>query len=124
MLKICTFANGDYQEVQILGSALGYYVLDENGDCVIDEYGYEDVVYLEEKDCFAKEWSIDFGWVGNDLPLDEVMITPSQFTHFVGRKPESDDLERVNCRKTGYGHANCGWNYEQNLPVFMVGRGE
>jgi hypothetical protein len=50
-------------------------------------------------------------------------ITKEYFTEKVGRAPEQDDLERCNCKDAGkVCHSQCGWNYERDLPVFMVGR--
>ncbi len=49
-------------------------------------------------------------------------ITVEHFYEAVGRLPENDDLERSNCKKAGLaGHHSCGWNWEKNLPNFMVG---
>jgi hypothetical protein len=49
------------------------------------------------------------------------MIDAAQFEAATGRRPEDDDLERVNCDKAGgASHRACGWNEEANLPRFMV----
>ena len=41
------------------------------------------------------------------------------FTEFVGRPPEQDDLERVNCPDVGHGaHLMCGWCDEHEVPRF------
>lgn len=51
------------------------------------------------------------------------MITPEHFKRATGREPENDDLERCNCQQSGeIGHTACGWDNEQDLPVFMTGR--
>lgn len=48
-------------------------------------------------------------------------ITIQEFEKAVGRPPENDDLERCNCPEAGQdGHESCGWNYEDNLPQFLV----
>jgi hypothetical protein len=50
------------------------------------------------------------------------MITAEQFEKAVGRKPEDDDLDRVNCSEAGsIGHLCCGWNNVENKPQFDVG---
>jgi hypothetical protein len=50
-------------------------------------------------------------------------ITAEHFTKCVGSPPVQDDLERCNCPQAGeLLHQQCGWNKEQDLPVFMVGR--
>lgn len=50
------------------------------------------------------------------------MITEKYFTERVGRPPEQDDLERVNCSQAGeIGHWSCGWCATHDLPVFMCG---
>ena len=50
------------------------------------------------------------------------MITAEQYEKATGEKPENDDLERCNCQRAGMpGHYSCGWNYRENLPVFMAG---
>lgn len=47
------------------------------------------------------------------------MITKEKFIECVGREPELDDLERVNCEQAGeVGHWSCGWCPEHNLPRF------
>lgn len=49
-------------------------------------------------------------------------ITAKMFEAATGEPPRDDDLERCNCPVTGIpGHYNCGWNWKQNLPVFMAG---
>lgn len=48
-------------------------------------------------------------------------ITEDYFTSVLGRQPEQDDLERVNCPYAGeWGHAHCGWNKVHNRPAFEV----
>jgi hypothetical protein len=50
-------------------------------------------------------------------------ITEEYFTHRVGHEPRDDDMDRVNCGCSGeLGHRFCGWNWEKDMPVFMVGR--
>ena len=50
------------------------------------------------------------------------MITEQMFFDATGRKPEDDDMERVNCPCMGKkGHMSCGWNTAWNLPRFQVG---
>lgn len=45
------------------------------------------------------------------------MTTPEHFKSRVGREPEMDDMERVNCDKVGtFGHMLCGWCPEHDLP--------
>lgn len=47
------------------------------------------------------------------------MINKERFKKATGREPMQDDLERCNCKKAGQiGHMMCGWNHDQNLPVF------
>jgi hypothetical protein len=47
-------------------------------------------------------------------------ITLKYFTQRTGRKPQHDDLERVNCKKAGTpGHYLCGWNEKAAVPRFM-----
>jgi hypothetical protein len=49
-------------------------------------------------------------------------ITAEQFKAATGREPEHDDLERVNCSKSGeIGHYFCGWDSEANRPQYEVG---
>ena len=49
-------------------------------------------------------------------------MTAEEFFMVLGRKPENDDLERVNCPKAGKsGHMSCGWNWSWNAPCFEVG---
>lgn len=46
-------------------------------------------------------------------------ITEDEFYLLTGRKPEQDDLERVNCDKAGQiGHFSCGWCKIHWCPVF------
>lgn len=53
------------------------------------------------------------------------LITETLFTACVGRKPEQDDMERVNCKKAGEpGHHFCGWNWVHSAPCFQVGQEE
>lgn len=45
-----------------------------------------------------------------------------EFEQATGRKPEQDDLERVNCDKVGQlGHICCGWCPKHNGPNFECG---
>lgn len=47
-------------------------------------------------------------------------MTECEFTKLVGRPPEMDDLERVNCTQAGEdGHEFCGWNHRYNCPMFQ-----
>jgi len=49
-------------------------------------------------------------------------ISAKAFEKATGRKPEQDDLERVNCPIQGVpGHWHCGWNTTHNRPCFEVG---
>ncbi len=50
-------------------------------------------------------------------------ITSVHFEDRVGRKPELDDLERVNCKHAGEfpNHQSCGWCTTCDLPRFMCG---
>jgi len=49
-------------------------------------------------------------------------MNAKEFTEKVGRPPEQDDLERVNCEKAGErGHRNCGWCRACDTPRFMCG---
>ena len=49
-------------------------------------------------------------------------ITAEQFEKATGRKPQDDDLERVNCPNAGMpGHLQCGWNHIEDRPVYEVG---
>ncbi len=53
------------------------------------------------------------------------MITAEYFELRTGAPPIQDDLERCNCEKAGQiGHWQCGWNKQQDQPVFAVGREE
>jgi hypothetical protein len=46
-------------------------------------------------------------------------ITRDHFRKATGSWPEQDDLERCNCMHAGgWGHLNCGWDKERNLPNF------
>lgn len=48
-------------------------------------------------------------------------ITAEYFEKHVGYPPDQDDLERCNCGKSGeLGHFHCGWDFDQNLPQFML----
>jgi hypothetical protein len=50
-------------------------------------------------------------------PLDA-----EEFTRLVGRKPEQDDLERVNCTEVGKTmHRMCGWCDGHGQPRFECG---
>jgi hypothetical protein len=47
-------------------------------------------------------------------------LTPEEFTRKLGRPPEQDDLERVNCPDAGkVGHFGCGWCERCDRPMFM-----
>lgn len=42
-----------------------------------------------------------------------------EFTQLVGREPDMDDLERVNCDSAGaIGHSCCGWCFIHSKPKF------
>jgi len=56
--------------------------------------------------------------------VTDVEITIEHFLDAVGQLPSNDDLERCNCTLTGRGHEQCGWNTEEDMPVFMVGKSE
>ena len=46
-------------------------------------------------------------------------MTPEQYQEKVGRLPEEDELDRVNCLKAGQlGHKNCGWCKFCDKPIF------
>ncbi len=46
-------------------------------------------------------------------------IDAKEFEEKTGRKPEDDDLERVNCTMVGrMGHSSCGWCYEHSRPRY------
>lgn len=46
----------------------------------------------------------------------------SEFITKVGRMPQHDDLERVNCEQAGNpGHFMCGFCWIHNLPRFECG---
>lgn len=45
-------------------------------------------------------------------------ITAYKYFIFTGDLPDSDDLERVNCREKGAGHTSCGWLDCCNRPKF------
>lgn len=50
------------------------------------------------------------------------MISADEFELLCGRKPEQDDLERVNCPDAGrLGHQQCGWCTAHACPVFECG---
>lgn len=50
------------------------------------------------------------------------MITAEHFEARTGQAPVQDDLERSNCSRAGmFGHSQCGWDPEFDLPVFIVG---
>jgi len=52
------------------------------------------------------------------------MKTAEEFEAAMGRPPEFDDLERVNCDKVGEpGHRYCGWCNTHNKPNFACGCG-
>lgn len=47
-------------------------------------------------------------------------ITADQFRERLGRDPEDDDLERVNCESAGLiGHRRCGWCHTHKAPLFQ-----
>lgn len=47
------------------------------------------------------------------------MITEKEFFNSVGRLPEDDEMERVNCKSPGkFGHRMCGW-CKHNRPKFL-----
>jgi len=47
-----------------------------------------------------------------------------EFEQTTGRKPEQDDLERVNCDQVGeIGHLSCGWCSSHDGPMFECGCG-
>lgn len=49
-------------------------------------------------------------------------ITAEDFRRATGHEPQNDDLDRANCPLAGkFGHSQCGWNHQVNLPVFMAG---
>ena len=49
-------------------------------------------------------------------------MTAEEFEKKVGRPPEHDDLERVNCQKAGEtGHLQCGWCRKHDKPRFACG---
>lgn len=53
-----------------------------------------------------------------------VKKTAAEFEAAVGRLPEMDDLERVNCDQAGtLGHQGCGWCNTHNKPNFICGCG-
>lgn len=46
-------------------------------------------------------------------------MTYVEFVKVVGRPPEDDDLQRVNCEVAGTtGHWQCGWCWTHNKPRF------
>lgn len=49
-------------------------------------------------------------------------MNAEMFEEKVGRPPQHDDLERVNCPDAGKdGHWYCGWCLEHDLPRFECG---
>ena len=43
-----------------------------------------------------------------------------EFEKATGRKPDQDDLERVNCNQAGeIGHISCGWCHKCDGPCFQ-----
>ena len=49
----------------------------------------------------------------------ETPLTEAEFEKHTGRKPENDDMERVNCQVCGTpGHNFCGWNHRVNKPYY------
>jgi uncharacterized OB-fold protein len=47
------------------------------------------------------------------------IYTAEEFKLAVGREPEADDLERVNCPNAGrVGHYSCGWCEKCDKPYF------
>lgn len=56
----------------------------------------------------------------NVLEMDRFMDN-DEFIRRFGRKPELDDLDRVNCQDKSFGHSQCGICLEHNKPRFMCG---
>ena len=51
-----------------------------------------------------------------------MIISQEKFIRSVGRIPEDDDMERVNCFKKGEpGHYFCGWCSKHDKPRFICG---
>lgn len=49
-------------------------------------------------------------------------MNAEEFEQRVGRKPDQDDLERVNCTLAGSTfHTMCGWCAEHEKPRFQCG---
>lgn len=47
-------------------------------------------------------------------------MTAEEFTQKMGRQPEADDLDRVNCTQIGHvGHLACGWCDFCDAPAFQ-----
>lgn len=47
-------------------------------------------------------------------------LTKEDFAIDVGREPEGDELDRVNCAQAGEpGHRQCGWCFTCDCPRFM-----
>lgn len=47
---------------------------------------------------------------------------PSEFLDMVGRVPEDDDMERLNCSAQGEaGHSQCGYCKKHNQPISVCG---
>lgn len=48
------------------------------------------------------------------------IVTEIEFNELVGRLPEQDDLERVNCEQAGTrGHSSCGLCKDCGYPNFI-----
>jgi hypothetical protein len=60
MKKLCTFQEGEYQEVYVEGNT---FLWTRYTDREVED------VEVTIEDCFLKEWSIDFGWIGNNEPI-------------------------------------------------------
>lgn len=73
---------------------------------------YKDAVaVLKDFINFEIDSSIDFN----------TEITAEVYCKLFGYPPVDDDLERINCKKTGFGHSVCGWCKEHNKARFMCG---
>lgn len=54
--------------------------------------------------------------------MDEKDMTAEEFRRIVGRDPEMDDLDRVNCDLVGtVGHQQCGFCQLHHKPRFICG---
>lgn len=46
-------------------------------------------------------------------------MTVHEFEQHTGRKPQQDDMERVNCQTVGQpSHQCCGWNHRSKRPFY------